>query len=234
MSSPILFGTAQIRLITKPSSFMLQNNSFNLHEPVKCVLLPLREEARQLIDKYLDDISFIHQVTHARSVKRRADEVYSAIDSGQCPSIETIALLLAIFANSTNQWGTRDMSRCLFSSVSDAHSQALSWQKAGLDVLDHLQRDSHVSLEATQAMILLCYSVVNLEGVTIKFRNIFSRAVAMARELGLHCIDLPRRLLSLVTPKHSLLEAEIGRRVWWYLCSTDWSGNVSSLRQPSR
>ncbi|KAK7439294.1 hypothetical protein Landi51_11271 [Colletotrichum acutatum] len=212
----------QIRLITKPSSLMLQNDSFNPHEPVKCVLLPLREEARQLIDKYLNDISFIHQVTHARSVKHRADEVYSAIDSGRCPSLETIALLLAIFANSTSQWATRDMSRCLFCSVSDAHSQALLWQIAGLDVLDHLQRDSHVSLEATQAMVLLCYSIVNLEGVTIKFRNIFSRAVAMARELGLHCIDLPRQLLSLVTPKHSLLEAEIGRRVWWYLCSTDW------------
>ncbi|KAK1511376.1 uncharacterized protein CCOS01_15138 [Colletotrichum costaricense] len=29
-------------------------------------------------------------------------------------------------------------------------------------------------------MVLLCYSIVNLEGVTVKFRNIFSRAAAMA------------------------------------------------------
>lgn len=133
-----------------------------------------------------------------------------------------VALLLAIFANATGLWTARDLSRNLFYSVSEAHSQALVWQKAGLDVLDHLQQHSHVSLEATQALVILCYSVVNLGGVSAMFRNLFSRAITMARELGLHCIDSPQRLLGAATPRYTALEAEIGRRVWWYLCSTDW------------
>ncbi|RKL43024.1 hypothetical protein BFJ70_g4721 [Fusarium oxysporum] len=222
----IVFYTCPIRLITRPYSFIFQNSSppsaVAASEPIKCVWLPEREDTRRIVDKYLNDISFIHHVIHAPTVRRLVDHVHDAVGLGHQPPMGPVALLLAIFANATGLWTARDLSRNLFYSVSEAHSQASVWQKAGLDVLDHLQQHSHVSLEATQALVILCYSVVNLGGVSAMFRNLFSRAITMARELGLHCIDSPQRLLGAATPRYTALEAEIGRRVWWYLSSTDW------------
>ncbi|KAM5360633.1 hypothetical protein ACJZ2D_013593 [Fusarium nematophilum] len=223
---PIVFRTCPIRLITRPYSFIFpQEKSSSVtvsEEPIKCVWLPERQDTTRILDKYLHDISFIHHVIHAPTVKLQVDRVHDAVDLGRQPPMGPVALLLAIFANATGLWTARDLSRNLFWSVSEAHSQASVWQRAGLDILDHLQQDSHVSLEVAQAMVILCYSVVNLEGVSAKFRGLFSRAVTMARELGLHCIDSPQRLLSPGAPRFTPLEAEIGRRVWWYLCSSDW------------
>ncbi|KAH7156687.1 hypothetical protein EDB81DRAFT_717091 [Dactylonectria macrodidyma] len=224
--NPVVFRTCPIRLITKPYSFIFPtDNTPSVAvpiEPIKCVWLPEREDTKRIVDKYLSDISFIHHVIHGPSVRRLVDHVHDALNQGRQPPVAPIALLLAICANATGLWTARDLSRNLFFSVPEAHAQASLWQSASFDVLDHLQQNGHVSLESTQAMIILGYSVVNLEGVSAKFRNVFSRAITMARELGLHCIDSARRLSSTNTPRFTAFEAEIGRRVWWYLCSTDW------------
>ncbi|EEU35996.1 uncharacterized protein NECHADRAFT_21902, partial [Fusarium vanettenii 77-13-4] len=224
-SNPIVVRTCPVRLITRPWSFVFQNEalpSLAVHpEPIRCVWLPERQETKRLVDKYISDISFIHHVIHGPSVRRLVDQVYDTINQGNPAPMGPIALLLAIFANATCLWTPQDLSRNLFCGVSEARSQASLWQKAGIEVLDHIQQGPHVSLEATQALVILCYSVVNLEGVSIKYRALFSRAITMARELGLHCIDSPRHVFG-NRAGFTRLEAEVGRRVWWYLCTTDW------------
>lgn len=206
-----------MRLIVGPSSYVFQNEalpSVAAHiEPIKCVWLPERQEAQKVVDKYICDVSFIHHVIHGPSVRRLVDNVYDTIDLGGPAPMGSIALLLAIFANATCVWTTQDLSRNVFCSVSEAHWQAPVWQKAGLDVVDHIQQTPHVSLESAQALAILCYLIVNLEGVSAKFRALFSRAITMARELGLHCIDSPRQLLG-ATAGFGIVEAEVGRRVW--------------------
>ncbi|RSL93287.1 hypothetical protein CEP52_013332 [Fusarium oligoseptatum] len=224
-SNPIVVRTCPVRLITRPWSFVFQNEALLSlavqPEPIRCLWLPDRQEAKRLVDKYINDISFIHHVIHGPSVRRLVDQVYDTINQGNTAPMGPIALLIAIFANSTCLWTAQDLSRNLFCGVSEARSQASLWQKAGIDVLDHIQQSPHISLESTQALIILCYSVVNLEGVSVKFRALFSRAITMARELGLHCIDSPRQVLGHGSG-FTKLEAEVGRRVWWYLCTTDW------------
>ncbi|UPL02677.1 hypothetical protein LCI18_013611 [Fusarium solani-melongenae] len=224
-SNPIVVRTCPVRLISRPWSFVFQNEALPplaVHpEPIRCIWLPERQETKRLVDKYICDISFIHHVIHGPSVRRLVDQVYDTISQGNPAPMGAIALLLAIFANATCLWTAQDLSRNLFCGVSEARSQASLWQKAGIDVLDHIQQSPHISLESTQALVILCYSVVNLEGVSIKYRALFSRAITMARELGLHCIDSPRQIFG-SRSGFTKLEAEVGRRIWWYLCSTDW------------
>ncbi|RSL43309.1 hypothetical protein CEP54_015142 [Fusarium duplospermum] len=224
-SNPIVVRTCPVRLITRPWSFIFQNEALPSlavqPEPLRCLWLPDRQEAKRLVDKYISDISFIHHVIHGPSVRRLVDQAYDTINQGNTAPMGPIALLIAIFANSTCLWTAQDLSRNLFCGVSEARSQASLWQKAGIDVLDHIQQSPHVSLESTQALVILCYSIVNLEGVSVKYGALFSRAITMARELGLHCIDSPRQVLG-HRSGFTKLEAEVGRRIWWYLCTTDW------------
>jgi hypothetical protein len=226
LANPIVFRIFPIRLITRPYLYVFQNESSTSgvvsKEPIKCVWLPEREETRILIDKYINDISYIHHAIHGPSVRRLVDVVYDSVQQGHQPHMGSIALLLAIFANTTYLWTTNDLSTNLLASSSEGHSQATVWQKAAFDVVDHLQQSSHLSLEATQAIAILCFSLVDSEGLSFRYRNLFSRAITMARELGLHCVDLTWHLSGPHTVQFTALETEIRRRVWWHLCATDW------------
>ena len=48
-------------------------------------------------------------------------------------------------------------------------------------------------------------------------RTGFGHGLAIARDLGLHCIDHPAD-----KKDKDLAETEVARRVWWYISGTDW------------
>lgn len=131
-----------------------------------------------------------------------------------------VALLLAIIASSTFSWTVLDLG-VIFPTVEEAQSQGTSWIKATLDILDYSRRVSAGSIEDIQAMVILSFSVCNIEGISPRYRNLISGAITIGRELELHRIDHPSNIVS-KGPPHDSVEAEVGRRVWWYLAATDW------------
>lgn len=56
-----------------------------------------------------------------------------------------------------------------------------------------------------------------MEGVSLRYRSLISTGVLLSRELGLHRIDHESNEANANT-----IQAEVGRRVWWYLIATDW------------
>ncbi|KAF7546028.1 hypothetical protein G7Z17_g8716 [Cylindrodendrum hubeiense] len=110
----------------------------------------------------------------------------------------------------------------LFSDSKEANSQAVVWLKAGLDLLDNAQRNGHISIECIQGLLLLSFVICNLEGISVRARSIISKAIVMAHELGMHRIDHTNNAGMGQPPRWTGLKAEMGRRVWWYLASTDW------------
>lgn len=226
ISDSITFRSCPMRLATKQSSFIFQNSSSLPStaplNPTKCIWLPLRHEAEILVRKFIDGISHFHPVV-LPSVWPTIDKLYDAVDSAEPVDWGVMILLLSICASVTFSWTDFDQEmKSLFANSAESHGQFSSWLKGALDIIDHAERLIYASIESIQGLIILFFVTCNAEGISQRARALVSRATTMARELSLHRIDYtPPSGLSNAS-KMSEAQAEMGRRVWWYLVATDW------------
>ncbi|VUC38082.1 unnamed protein product [Clonostachys rosea] len=222
LSNSYVFRICPLRLITPSSTpYIFQNPPCgSFPEPVRCIWLPQREEAKELVNAYIEELIFFQHIAHGPALRLLVDQVYESLQSGADVHLGSVALMLSICADITYLW-TPSISRPSINlSDAEASCQSSFWTKATLDVLDHGHRNSHVSIEAIQATMMLTFIIGNMEGISIRSRTIVAQAITMARELSLHRIDC--RLLPGQVPRYTGIQAEIGRRVWWYLAATDW------------
>lgn len=219
----IVFRTCPIHQITKGASYFFPSPAgpFSPGEPTKCIWLPQREEATVLLEKYLNEITYIHHVVHLPSIRILIETLYDDLSQQVDIRPGNIALLLSILASATFSWNTRDPDY-IFSSVDEADRQSASWVKATLDVLEYSRRTTSGALEDVQAMIILSFVVCSLESMSSRYRNLIGTSILLSRELLLHRIDHPSTSAMVALPQPDSVQAEIGRRVWWYLAATDW------------
>ncbi|KAJ5633691.1 hypothetical protein N7528_001533 [Penicillium herquei] len=216
----IEFKTCSIKKAAHAASVFEQRH--NSAVATRCIWLPFQDEAKEIVNKYLTDITYIHHVVHIPSVKSIVDDLYGALFANDQGSIKLghVALLLAILASTTFFWTELDMQSPLFSSVAEANEQATLWLKIALDVLEYSRRKALDSLEDVQAMIIVGFMITNLVGVASQAWYVFSNAIAVARRLNLHRIDHPQH--GTMDAHRDSIQTEMGRRVWWYLVGTDW------------
>jgi hypothetical protein len=108
----------------------------------------------------------------------------------------------------------------LFSSSIEANIQSRLWIKAFEDVLHNAQRcqiKAPISIEGIQGVSISAFVLLNMEGFSRRCKSLFNIVFMLARELGLHLIDHPANAKSAHT-----VDAEIGRRVFWYIVASDW------------
>ncbi|KPM45793.1 hypothetical protein AK830_g860 [Neonectria ditissima] len=227
LAENIVFRICSIHLITQScSSYVFQNptvpSSSLSFEPTRCIWLPQRHETKVLVDKYLTYTTYIHHIVHSPSLRALVDHVYDSLQNGTQAPMGPAIFLLALCADVTYSWTSRDEETGLFMNSEEANLQAMFWLKAALDLLDNAQRNGHASVECTQGLLLMSFVIFNLEGISARARSIISKAIVMSRELGLHRIDHPSNTMTSQAPRRTALEAEVGRRVWWYLAATDW------------
>jgi hypothetical protein len=151
-------------------------------------------------------------VVHGPSIKDLVIKVYNHLRQGvsQVPS-GSIILLLSIFAFVAYSWTANNDDMNVFSNFEEANAQAMAWIAEAFDELESSQRNSEVSLECVQGLVILASILFNLEGVTSRAYSTLCRAIAMARDLGLHRHDHPQdRASSAITG----VRDEVGRRVW--------------------
>ncbi|KAH8688752.1 hypothetical protein BGW36DRAFT_434046 [Talaromyces proteolyticus] len=200
------------------------DKSQTVQEPVRCIWLPRHEEAKLLFEKYVRDITYIHHVIHTPTVRGRLDNIYDDLAREQPVPHGYVALLLSIFASTTFAWTSLDTDAHpeLFDNSEDANAQSYLWIRSCLDLLDRSRRCATRSIEDIQAMIIVFFMLVNLEGITVRYSSLVYQAITMARDLGLHRLDHPNHTSSFGRPKRGSVAEEIGRRLWWYLSATDW------------
>jgi len=184
----------------------------------KRILLPTLHEAKLLLDKYIDDIDFVHHITHTPSLVAAVEEIYASLSNSGQAKVGHVILLLSIIGSASYSWTEMDDKRDLFPSPAHAHIQSSFWIKAGQELLDVVHRSTNSSIEAVQGAIILAFVAVHHEDVPSPFNTMLSMALQMARNLGLHRLDHPSAAADNVKPVY----AEVGRRVWWYLVSSDW------------
>ncbi|KAI9039781.1 uncharacterized protein KD926_009124 [Aspergillus affinis] len=184
--------------------------------------LPRSDEARRLLDKNIRDVTYIHHVIHVPSVRALVDGIYEDVDNRKQPKPHHVVLLYGIIASSIYLWTEQDMDLPFCRNGKQATEKSALWVKSALDLLDYLRRASSQSMEEIQGIIIASFVVCHLEGPSARYRDLITSAITMARELGLHRIDIPNDADATDECSRDPLEAEVGRRVWWYLVSTDW------------
>lgn len=167
-------------------------------------------------------MTFIHHVIHTPTTRSLIDDIYDKLAQDQPVSPGQVALLMSIFGSASYAWTFHDMDESMYANVESAHSQSTMWVRSCLDLLDHCRRSSIRSFEAVQAIVIAFFMLVNLEGMTVRYTSMVSQAICMAREIGLHRLDHPNFATSDHAPRVGTITEEIGRRIWWYLCATDW------------
>jgi hypothetical protein len=168
------------------------------------------------LEKFIRISHHLPYVTHIPSLPAVLKQVYTDLNQQRETQLGRVIFLLSIFAISTYSWLQKDCACGLFSTYTDANNQVSLWVKAAEDVLDIASRPTKATIEIVQGTILLGSVVAHLEGPR-RFRKLLVKSIALAQELRLHRIDHP----SYAEPTNTI-QAEIGRRVWWYLCATDW------------
>ncbi|KAB8304590.1 hypothetical protein EYC80_003968 [Monilinia laxa] len=219
-STKIAFSVCPIQQIPQAQPYINENARLSpaRFEPFRCVWLPQYAEAKVLLQKFIDDIDHVHHITHTPSLPAILEDIYSCLNQQGQIKPGSIILLLGIFASATHAWVQRDSVRGLFPTWQEANAQALLWVKAVEDVLDIFHRTSSVPIEGIQGISITVFTVLNMEGFSLRCKSLFNMAFMLARELGLHFLDQPSN-----KKLASSAQMEIGRRVWWFLVAADWS-----------
>ena len=181
------------------------------------IRLPYYPEAEILLEKFIQDVCCFHHVVHVPTLRDTLESLYIHLnDEGQVPPGHVI-LLLSIMASATYFWTDHDSEGGILATTKEADRQATLWTKATQDLVDACHRSTCLSLEAVQGIVITLFVIGNAEGCSYRYRFLVNLALLMCRELGLHRIDHPSS-----AGKFNRIQAEVGRRIWWYLVATDW------------
>ncbi|GKZ17870.1 hypothetical protein AbraCBS73388_010810 [Aspergillus brasiliensis] len=150
------------------------------------------------------------------------DNIYHGIEEHTPISPGQVALLLSILSSAMFTWTRKDSAGASLATPQQVNAASSLWVQGTLDLLDHCRRISLQSLEAIQAMIIISFVITNIEGITARFRDLLSTAITAARELSLHRVDLQAGVDGREETSGASVDAEMKRRVWWYLVATDW------------
>ncbi|KAF8849495.1 hypothetical protein BDZ45DRAFT_604321 [Acephala macrosclerotiorum] len=218
-SNKVVFRTCSILQIVQAPKYINQNTFSSTNcEPSRCIWLPQYSEAKILLEKFVQAIDHVHHVVHTPSLPSILDEVYASLNQQGQVKPGNMILLLSIFASCTHCWNDHDRERGIFPTITEANDQSPFWIKQTEDVFDIAHRTTSISIEGVQGIVICSFILGNSEGFVRRCRYLYNMALLLARELGLHRLDHPSNSASA-----NSAQAEIGRRVWWYLVASDWA-----------
>jgi hypothetical protein len=168
----------------------------------------------------VDDIEHLSHIVLTQSLLSTLDHVYSSVTKQEQIKSGELILLLSIFAAAMRSWKPEDcQTRGMFTTCADPHRRSALWVKATEDLLDIAHRTTRISIEGIQGIVIVMFVAANWKGFSRRCWFLMNHALLLAREIGLHYIDHPCNASLANTA-----QAEVGRRVWWYLVASDWYG----------
>ena len=173
-----------------------------------------------MLSMYLNSTTYMFHVIHIPSVEILVTSIFEGLTAQKTYDPRHLSLLTSILANTAHMWTARDTHNGLFSTVEEAQKQAIYWTKCTLDLIHHSCRTLPPTAELAQAVITTMFLIFTLEGISTHFRSLFSTGITLARDMAFHRIDMPTSAKK--STKLPVVDAEVGRRIWWYLAATDW------------
>ncbi|KIW11166.1 hypothetical protein PV08_10466 [Exophiala spinifera] len=194
----------------------------NYQMPVKCVMLPPKEEADMLLEyyvKHVDDLQHVVFVSHLRTLM---EKFYANLHQRLSIAYGQLALLLTVFASSAAMFSHVSCNKVAQFPPSSAAHASLVWANSALQVMGCPRRTAAGGLEEVQAAILMAFLLYHVEGFSARSRRLLAGALSTARDMGLHKLDATSGPSSNSLRAADPVDLEIQRRVWWHVVSTDW------------
>jgi hypothetical protein len=98
------------------------------------------------------------------------------------------------------------------------------WRDAAIETLGvgNFLSPAKDTIEGVQAICLL-QLVLHNAGESEAYRHLTGSVVRMAQTLGLHCLG------SVPKPGESYIMFELKKRLWWFICASDWYQSFSPV-----
>ncbi|KJK63877.1 Zn2-Cys6 binuclear cluster domain protein [Aspergillus parasiticus SU-1] len=172
--------------------------------------LPHKHEALALFQYYTNYIDYLYHIIFPKRVEDQIDGIYRAIERGQPPNLNHLALFFSIAASS------------LFlqlSVESSIHAELCSREFSFLTGASLIQSNYPVNptVEGLQAAMVIMHHASNISShPSVSGLFVHGSVISQAKNLKLHCIDSPR--LREANPS-DVVEMETKRRLWWDIAS---------------
>lgn len=183
-----------------------------------CIYLPLYHEACTIVNTFTSDWTILSPTIHVPTLLFCMQTIYTSIQEQKPVSLDELLLFLCMIASVTHASCFGDDVSRLFESHSGAGSQCATWIDAAFAISDEVTRRGLTSIVCLQAHTILTKVSCYIEGSSVRNRSLVNASIAMARELGIHRVDLPGEKLGLNSP----MEIEMARRLWWDNTTLDW------------
>ncbi|OGM42380.1 C6 zinc finger domain protein [Aspergillus bombycis] len=178
--------------------------------------LPHKHEAMALFRYYTNYIDYLYHIIFPKRVEAQIDGIYQAIERGQPPNLNHLALLFSIAASS------------LFlqlSMESSIHAELCSREFSFLTGAALIQSNYPLNptVEGLQAAMVIMHHASNIScHPSVSGLFILGAVISQAKNLKLHWIDSPRLREEREANPSDAVELETKRRLWWDIASYDW------------
>ncbi|KAG5962072.1 hypothetical protein E4U57_007318 [Claviceps arundinis] len=218
----ISFHLTPIRLIKKPYCVVQDTSASNsgIGARQMCIFIPLYPEACTIVNTFTSDWLAVSPTVHMSSLLLCIQTIYICIQEQKPVSLADLLLYFGVIASVTHSASLGDDMSMLFDSHEEAISRCTTWIDAAFAMSDEFKRRGLTSLVCLQAQTVLSKVSCYMEGSSVRNRTLGSNSIAMARELGIHRIDLPGEERS--SAFQTEIEVEMARRVWWDNVALDW------------
>ncbi|KAJ6153732.1 hypothetical protein N7470_006691 [Penicillium chermesinum] len=188
-------------------------------------ILPPIDVARQLFEHYVEAVDCMDRFIHVPSTRDLLEATYAGLPSS-VPARETLIFFVCIFA-SGSYYVCRVHDHRVTDQLSREHARSAAWVERALHEVmrpDTMYSSSVMSLQSSFIVLLL---LLDFEGQSKRYHVLKSIIHTRAIQMKLHKTDMEAQEKDL-----DFIEAEIKRRLWWYLVGTDWlHGNVAGPQE---
>lgn len=188
-------------------------------EPTRSVYLPPKKTILPMIDYYAEYITHLHHVIHLPSLRQSVADTYSQLHQEKRVEPGKVALILNVITMTAYMSTYQDNEKLGFTNEEQKNELIALWAKAGLDLLENSRRTGSSTFDYLQATALASFLTYNIDGYTARFRSLFSYALSIAKDLGMHKLDCHQ---DAETSESEKVDKEVKRRLWWYIVATDW------------
>lgn len=191
-------------------------------------LLPSRQRGELLVKAYLDKVDWLHRCMHVPTFLRQCNDLHSLPPERVTQEIALpfLALYFTVCTLGLQFMDASEISKHF--TLEEAHTLPDTWYHSARSALwaaDFL--DNH-TMESLQCILLLGVFLNNRDRADAAWA-LLGAAIKMAQGLGLSRLGAEQQsvdgkpLPMWIGRWESLIQREVGRRIWWNLVFLDWS-----------
>nr|ODN88678.1 nuclear protein [Cryptococcus depauperatus CBS 7841] len=191
-------------------------------------LLPFRQRGELLVNAYLEKVEWLHRCMHVPTFLRQCNDLHSLPPDRVTQEIALpfIALYFTVCTLGMQFMDTAEIAKHF--TEEEAHTLPDTWFQAARGALWAADFMDNHTMEALQCILLLGVFMNNRDRADAAWA-LLGAAIKMAQGLGLSRLGAEQQAvdgkpLPMWTGRwESLIQREVGRRIWWNLVFLDWS-----------